>query len=88
MPLFSSQRTDEKINYLNTLIEASEARKISIKETNELIELMFKYYLQNNNKDEDETDSITFCINRCPSELPFKTIDNFCTDDSKKLENK
>jgi hypothetical protein len=38
------------------------------------------YNLMNNRNPEYENDSIVFCVNECPSQLPYKTTDLYCTD--------
>ena len=34
---------------------------------------------------EDNDESAVFCIPECPTQLPFKTADYFCTDDPKRI---
>ena len=63
---------------LNTTNDQSES--IGLNEMSKLInDYYFRKEIINTTKDES---SIVFCISDCPVQFPYKTLDNFCTDDT------
>ncbi len=64
--------------YLNATNDQSEAIGLA-----DMSSLISDYYLKKQiiNITKDDS-SIVFCVSDCPAQLAYKTLENFCTDDS------